>query len=55
MYTGGQSGSAARSQRSTLEVVDALGCLRACGIDGGDEDPIFLIQAECTTVKQLVM
>jgi len=55
MFDGRKGSSAAGSQWSTVEVVDAFGSFRSSGVDGGDQDPILLIQAERATVKQLVV
>jgi len=38
-----------------VEVVDASGCFGSSSVESGDEDPIFLIQAELATVKKLVV
>jgi len=47
--------SAAGSQWSTVEVVDAFRSLGSSGVDGGYEDPILLIQAERAAIEQLVV
>jgi hypothetical protein len=55
MFDGRKGSSATGSQWPTVEVVNAFGSFRSSGVEGGDEDPILLIQAERATVKQLVV
>jgi hypothetical protein len=55
MFGGRKGGSATWSQWPTVEVVDAFRRFGSSGVDGGYKDPILLIEAERTTVKQLVV
>jgi hypothetical protein len=55
MSAGRKSGSAAGSQWTTVQVIDAFGSVGSGGEDAGDEDPILVIQTDCATVKQLVV
>ena len=55
VFDGRKGRSAAGSQWSTVEVVHAFRSFRSRGVDGGDEDPILLIQTERATVKQFVV